>query len=221
MPRPLRIRGNDIHYHVILKCNNGEYLLTEDRDFQQFLTLLLETKERFALSIYNYTLLSSHAHLIFSTHQDHFIDEVMHNFCTNYSRDFNKHHGRIGHLWRNRYWCRPIVSDAHALATLRYQHRNPDKAGMVSKIGEWKWCGYRFYTENIDNPLLTLHPSYMGLADDPKIRRAIYTRFVQKPLTAEECNLFEKRRIIQSQKFRESVQKHVTDCLLHEVSGSS
>lgn len=225
MARAIRVKGNDICYHVILRCNNGEFLLKEEEDFKKFLGLLGESQQKLSFKIYNYTLLHSHAHLILSTHEDHYIDEVMHHFCLGYSRDYNKRHGRTGHLWKNRYRCKPIITSHHALACLRYQHRNPDKGGLVSRPGEWPWCGYHFYAFGKFNDLLTPHPVYLGLAEDEEARRRIYKDFTERPLTQKEWNLFEKNNFSHSQRFQTAIRKTVLLHLpnfqgIHQVSGS-
>lgn len=213
MPRAKRVKGNDIHYHVVMRCNNGEFLLREADDFKLLLDLLAEGQGRFFFKLYNYTLLHSHAHLILSTHENHFVDEVMHHLCLNYSREYNKIHKRSGHLWKNRYRCKPILTDMHALACLRYQHRNPDKAGIVARPGEWQWCGYRFYAWSEPNHLLTPHPTYIGLANTPIDREEIYRRFTEAPLTKGECELFEKRHRPSSQFFQKAIRNLVRSYL--------
>lgn len=215
MPRARRILGDDVHYHIIVRCNNGEFLLKERDDFQFFLDLLAESKTRFYFRLYNYTLLHSHAHLILSTHKGYFVNEVMHQFCLSYSRNFNKRHGRTGHLWKNRYRCKPILTEAHALACLRYQHRNPDKAGIVSNPGQWPWCGYRFYAFGLENPMLTYHPTYLGLAADQETRQRFYRKIVEAPLTSKECGLLEGRARPQSKRFQMEVARHI-----QQVSGT-
>lgn len=64
----------------------------------------------------------------------------------------------------DRYKCVPVESDHYALTLMRYMNRNPIRAGMVKKAGEWKWSGYKFYAEGEANELLTHHPTYMSLA---------------------------------------------------------
>jgi len=222
MPRAPRIKGNDICYHIVLRCNNAEFLLRESDDFLQFLAFLRETKKKFALRIYNYVLLHSHAHLMLSTHQDHFIDEVMHNLCLNFARDFNKRHARSGHLWKNRYRCKTILSDLHAIACLRYQHKNPEKAGIVQNSEDWPWSGYNFYVSGKPNDILTEHPSYLQMADSEATRQKFYQDFVQRPLTAAENRLFERKNYANSMRLKREIRRVMTPLCppCQNVSGS-
>jgi len=219
MPRPARILGDDLHYHVILRCNNGEYLLKNEDDFQQFLSLLAEDQKRLSFKLYNYTLMHSHIHLMMSTHEGHFINEIMHDFCLRYARDFNKRNNRSGHLWKNRYRCKLILNDLHALACLRYQHLNPVKANIVSNLNEWTWSGYSYYAYGVSSPILTEHPTYIGLADSSSLRRIFYQKFLERPLSPMELQLFEKRNHAGSKRVQVAIQKLMIP-LLQEVSGS-
>lgn len=125
--------GDDIHYHIILRCNNREKLLQTRNDFERVLTVLSETKAQFHLKLYNYELLNSHIHLLLSTHKDYFVDKIMHDFCFKFAKEFNRTHQRSGHFWAHRYRSRIILNDKHGIACLRYQHRNAFAAGIVSK----------------------------------------------------------------------------------------
>lgn len=218
MARALRIMGEGLHYHIILRVNNGEFLLGNE-DFWALYLLLVRLKREMEFKVYNYAFMHSHIHLMMSTHGLYLIDKVMHRICLNFSRRFNGRHGRSGHLWKNRYRSRLILNDLHGLACLRYQHRNADKAGIVSSPEQWKWSGYHFYALGKEDPLLTPHPSYLGLAEDEKIRCDRYQKFVATPLTAEECRIFEMRSYGRSQRMEAEVLK-IIGPLYQNVSAS-
>ena len=207
MARAPRVLGDGIHYHVILRCNNGEYLLQTESDYKQFISILSRLKAELMFKIYNYTLMHSHAHLILSTHQGYFLDEVMHRFCLKYAKDFNKRNDRTGHLWKNRYRAKIIFNDLHAIACLRYQHRNPDRACMVNSPEEWLWSGYSFYAYGKEDPFLTPHPAYIALSKDPALRQLRYRKFVEQPLTSAECRLFERRNFGASRRLQRELEK--------------
>ena len=59
-----------------------------------------------------------------------------------FSRWFNKHHGRRGTLWMDRYKS-VLVQDGDALRTMAaYIDLNPVRAGLVKDPKEYRWCGY-------------------------------------------------------------------------------
>lgn len=205
MPRPHRIKGNDIHYHIILRCNNKEPLLQNKEDFEKVLTLLAEGKREFSFRLYNYELLNSHIHLMLSTHNDYFVDQIIHNFCFKFAKGYNQKYKRSGHFWAHRYRSRLILNDSHGLACLRYQHRNAFSAGIVSKPEDWPWSGYSFYAYNAYrqwNHLLEFHPSYLSLARDDEDRRSIYRKLVLTPIPSDKVKgLFDGRGSTSSCRF--------------------
>lgn len=68
----------------------------------------------------------------------HFVKELKER----YSRWFNKHHGRRGTLWMDRYKS-VIVQDGEAMRTMAsYIDLNPVRAGLVKDPKDYRWCGY-------------------------------------------------------------------------------
>lgn len=68
----------------------------------------------------------------------HFVKELKER----YSRWFNKHHGRRGTLWMDRYKS-VIVEDGEAMRTMAsYIDLNPVRAGLVKDPKDYRWCGY-------------------------------------------------------------------------------
>lgn len=192
MPRQPRIKGEDLHYHVILRCNNKEPLFQEHGDFDRLLFMLYEGKRKFCFRLYNYEILNSHVHLMLSNHGDFLIDEIMHDICLKYAKDFNQRHKRSGHFWAHRYRSRIILDDQYGLACLRYQHRNALSAGIVAKPEDWPWSGYSYYM-GLPNPLLEFHPSYLALCDEEHRRRQIYKNLVYTSIPSDKIsNLLEK-----------------------------
>lgn len=186
MPREPRILGDDIHYHIILRCNNKEHLLSEQSDFKQLLVMLRKARKQFCFRLYNYDLLNSHIHLMLSSHEGNFVHKIMHAFCFKFAQYFNKAHGRSGHFWAHRYRSRIITNENHALACLRYQNRNAFSAGLVSKPEDWPWSGYHFYAFGKPNDLLEPHPCYLALHEELWKRRMAYQRLVNTPIPSDK-----------------------------------
>jgi len=193
MPILHRVRGDNIHYHIILRCNNREQLFCKPEDFELILALFRETKEKFGYRLYNYELLNAHAHLMLSTHQGYHVDEIMHNLCLQCAKQFNKRNNRSGHLWAHRYRSRIILNDAHGITCLRYQHRNALSAGLVFRPEDWPWSGYSFYAYGEANNLLEYHPSFLALHELEDQRRCSYRRLVNTIIPSDKITgLLEK-----------------------------
>ena len=208
MPRSPRIFGDGVHYHIILRCNNKERLLEEQGDFNQLLKLLDEIRKKSFFKLYNYDFLHSHVHLMLSTHGEYYTDKIMHELCLKFAKDFNKRHGRSGHLWAHRYRSRILTNEKHALACLRYQNRNALSAGLVSKPEDWPWSGYHFYTSETCNDLLEPHPCYLELHEDPLKRSIAYKQLVNTPIPSDKIlNLLEKGSGKATKRFQAMVEQ--------------
>jgi putative transposase len=60
-----------------------------------------------------------------------------------FSQWHNRRQGRKGTLWEDRYKSLLVEGDSKALMTMAaYIDLNPLRAGMVSKVGDYRWCGY-------------------------------------------------------------------------------
>ena len=67
-----------------------------------------------------------------------FVKELKERF----SRWYNKHHGRKGTLWMDRYKS-VLVEDGEALRTMAcYIDLNPLRAGLCEDPKDYRWCGY-------------------------------------------------------------------------------
>lgn len=189
MPRKPRIFGDDIGYHVILRCNNHERLL-HDGEFPYFLNLFQRYRDRFSLKIYDYVLMHSHVHVLLSTHNGYSLDVAMREFCLAFSKQYNNRNERSGHFWRDRYWCRVVSDDRYALACMRYFARNPVQAGLIVRPEQWRWGGCRYYAGIECSGLLEHHPTYLGLGPNALARQRNYLKLIAMPPTKGEKTLF-------------------------------
>ena len=196
MARPLRIQSEDLHYHVIVRCNNRAFRFNATEDFQIYLGLLKTVKEKHRFTLFNYELMHSHVHLFLRPSEKVPLQKTMNLINGRYAVSYNKRYGRKGHFWMDRYKSIPVESDKHALDLMRYINRNAIRAGIVCKPGDWRWSGYRFYALGEANNLLEAHPTYLGLHDDQKIRQQMFYDYVHQILPHEN----ERRRDLSDSK---------------------
>jgi len=60
-----------------------------------------------------------------------------------YTQQFNRSHGRSGHVFQGRYKAILVEKESHLLELSRYIVRNPVAAGMVKLAEDWAWSSYR------------------------------------------------------------------------------
>ncbi len=175
MPRPLRLRAPGGTVHVVARCNNREFYITTPEDFARLLTALEGMVRTYEVTLYAYTLMSNHVHLLLQAPLADPLGRPLRWFMTESAKAFHRIRKRRGHFWERRYWACLVEEDAYALAALRYLDRNPVRAGVVDDPASYAWSSCAAYARGRDDPLITLHPSYLALSPYPKVRQRHYT----------------------------------------------
>lgn len=83
-----------------------------------------------------YCLMTNHIHIIASPTKSTGLAKALGRAHNDYARWLNVRRGESGHLWQNRYFSCPIES-RYLWSVLAYVERNPVRAGMVSRCGDW------------------------------------------------------------------------------------
>lgn len=144
MPRKARIDAPGAVHHVIGRGINRQEIFSDKKDYKRFLesfgALLVETKT----SCYAWSLIPNHFHLLLRTGNQP-ISNVMKRLLTGYAINYNRRHGRCGHLFQNRYKSILCQEDTYLLELVRYIHLNPLRAKLISSydaLGQYPYCGH-------------------------------------------------------------------------------
>jgi len=70
------------------------------------------------------------------------ISEFMKTLKQRFSRWYNKHHGRKGTLWEERYSATAVSPGSAARMVAAYIDLNPLRANLVEDPKDYRWCGY-------------------------------------------------------------------------------
>jgi REP element-mobilizing transposase RayT len=142
MARPPRLQLANAIYHVVARGNERSPIYRDDADRERFLTLLGECGQRYGWRVLGYCLMTSHYHLLVQTPEPN-LARGMRQLNGVYAQAFNRRHTRVGHVFQGRYGARLVQADEHLLATARYIARNPVRAGVCRRPGEWRWSHHR------------------------------------------------------------------------------
>ena len=126
-------------YHIVNRGVERRKIYMDDDDRMKFLEIMEESAEVYGFEIYAYVLMDNHYHLLIKTTAPN-LSLLMRQINSRYSMYFNRRYNRVGPLWQGRFksW---YVYDEHYLKSLvKYIERNPIRAGMVQKIGEFAWA---------------------------------------------------------------------------------
>jgi REP element-mobilizing transposase RayT len=118
--------------------DRSKAVFRDDSDRNDYLSRLAHYAEKFGFRLLAYCLMDNHVHLAIETGKAP-LSRIMAGLQSSYTQQFNRRHGRVGHLFQGRYKAFLIEKDRYALALLRYIHENPVKAGVVAKPQDYAW----------------------------------------------------------------------------------
>ena len=177
--------GPDTFYHVYNRGTAKHKIFLDKNDHALFLRRLREflypeevdrialTKQRLyvrtslpsdSFNLVCYCLMPNHFHFLLRQNTALSISKLIGNLCTSYSKVFNKKYGRVGTLFQDQFKAVPITSNEQLLWVSAYIHRNPLKAGLVSKLEKYAYNSY---------------PDFVGLRNGT---------LCKKDIVMEQCN---------------------------------
>jgi len=142
MARPLRIELAGGLYHVTSRGDRREDIFRDDKDREDWLTVLGEVCSRFNWRCHAYCEMTNHYHVVVET-PDGNLSNGMRQLNGVYTQRFNRRHGLVGHLFQGRFEGILVERDAYLLELSRYVVLNPVRAGMVPEPAAWPWSSYR------------------------------------------------------------------------------
>jgi REP element-mobilizing transposase RayT len=124
--------------------NERQDIFRCDDDRKMFLDLIGDFSERFEIDVFAYVLMDNHFHLLLRTREAN-LPKAMQWLGTTYTRKFNNRHDRSGHLFQGRYKSILVENDQYMLHLSCYIHRNPLRAGIISRLADYRWSSYPSY----------------------------------------------------------------------------
>jgi REP element-mobilizing transposase RayT len=141
MPRPLREQEPGATHHVTIHAIDEGTIVRTDIDRSELLNTLGMVVARKGWNCLAFCILDTHYHLLVTT-PDANLAEGMQLLNGIYAQRFNRRHARRGHVFRERYRPRRVMTDAHVLLTVRYIALNPVRANIVETPAGHLWSSY-------------------------------------------------------------------------------
>lgn len=177
MARPTRIDFPGALFHVIARGNQRRRNFRDPADYAKYEALLERYQHQFGFSLYAYVLMPNHVHLLLETGKVP-LARVMQGVQQSYTAYFNKRYRLSGHCFQGRYKGILCNQDAYLLTLVRYLHLNPLRAGLVRRLGEWRWSSHRAYL-NVSRPgWVAVDPVLSQFARNRAQARIAYQRFM-------------------------------------------
>ena len=190
LPRSV-VSGQPVH--VIQRGNNRQAAFFAAADYRRYMNSLSVAAERTVCAIHAYVLMTNHVHLLITPATPASLSQLMQAVGRRYVRYLNAAHKRTGTLWEGRFKSAVIDSDRYLLTCMRYIELNPVRARMVDEPGDYRWSSFASNALGESDPIITPHPLYEALADDPNARRVAYRSLFQGSGGIEEDALFSIR----------------------------
>ena len=165
------------YYHLSTDgWKDGKLFYTEGQ-YAHGMTLTGLLTLRLELTIYDFSLLDNHVHLLLQEGEEP-LGMIFRRIGTKYVYWFNRRYERTGHLFQDRFRSETVEDDAGFVTVLRYIHLNPVKAGLCKVPEEYPYSSYARY---FDPDSLTDPGMILGMMD----REAFY-RF-HRENTEDRC----------------------------------
>ena len=101
MPRRARLAAPGTLHHVIVRGIEKRKIVDDDQDRGKFIERLGALSQRTQTSIYAWSLMTNHAHLLVRSGQQG-LASFMRKLLTGYADYYNRQRHRHGHLFQNR-----------------------------------------------------------------------------------------------------------------------
>ncbi|PCJ57459.1 MAG: transposase [Planctomycetota bacterium] len=142
MPRAHRFFLPGYIYHITHRCHNKDFLLRLKVDRKNWTEWLFEAKQRYQLSILNYTITSNHIHLLVKETGNNVIPKSLHLIAGSTAQAYNKRKNRKGAYWEDRYHATAVQDSSHFIRCMAYIDLNMVRAGVVNHPSDWEFGGY-------------------------------------------------------------------------------
>jgi REP-associated tyrosine transposase len=174
MPRKPRFFVPGFPAHIVQRGHNRQFIFFEDIDYQLYLSLLAEARERYPCEIHAYVLMSNHVHILATPSERDSISRMMQHVGRHYVPYINARYGRSGTLFEGRFRATIIETSEYLLACYRYIELNPVRAAMVRFPGDYPWSSFLGNVNSKDDGLITGHAEYQNLGGSPAERAQNY-----------------------------------------------
>jgi REP element-mobilizing transposase RayT len=154
MARQPRVHHPEAVYHVMARGVDKCSIFLSDAERQGFLSHVKAVAAANGVRILSYCLMGNHFHLLVVVGHSPLAD-TMQRVLTRHSLQFNRTHGRVGHLFQSRYTAIICESERYLITLLAYIHMNPVRAGLASEPAQWPWSSH--------DELMTLTPRMIDL----------------------------------------------------------
>src|SRR5215210_5694301 len=180
MGYPPRIQVPAHWYHVMSNGVDGFDVFVDEVDRAAFLALVGRELRRSEWTCAAYSLMSTHFHVLIQLDKPT-LSSGMQHLKSDYTRLFNRRHGRRGTIWQRRFHDVLVETDSHLLEVNRYIALNAPRAGMCEAPEDHPWCSYGAAVGDYPADPLVAEDEVLGLfSTTPYVGRRRLREFVEE-----------------------------------------
>jgi putative transposase len=195
MSRPLRLQYPDAWYLVMNRGRRGEAIFRDPEDYLRFVELLQQGSTMWTVRVAGFCLMPNDYHLLVQTPRAN-LSRFMRHLDGVYTQRFNRSHNCDGSLFRGRYKAILVEADTYLLELLRYIHRNPLRADLVSRLDRYAWSSHKGYLSRSRKwSWLHTESALSRLSEDKEKQTAAYRKFMTEAESDELTDLFSRKNL--------------------------
>lgn len=153
MPRLPRLHVPGGYYHVYARGNGKQDIFLDSYDRLHWEKLLSEGLQRHNHYVHAYCWMTNHIHIAIQAGEKP-LSRFIGTLLSRYAKGFNRKRRRSGHVFERRHGEILVKDDSYLLELVRYIHQNPKRAGIVSRVNDYKWSSHHAYVGNMQIPWL-------------------------------------------------------------------
>ncbi|HZM97424.1 MAG TPA: transposase [Vicinamibacterales bacterium] len=162
MARRSRIQFPGAVYHVMSRGNRKSTIVDDNDDRRTFMTTFSEAANDCQVRVYACCLMGTHYHTLLDTPRGN-LSEFIRTLNTEYSKAFNRRHGRVGHTFEQRFESLVVQREKYLRRVARYIALNPVKAHLCRDAADWPWSTHRA-TAGLEDAPAWLHLDWLRWA---------------------------------------------------------
>jgi REP element-mobilizing transposase RayT len=195
MARLLRRDGGDWQ-HVSNHAVDGIAAFENEVDVRCFLALVAREVRRGRLRVYAFVILSTHFHLLASSPTGE-LSRAMQRIESEFAQSYNRRRNRQGHVFKGRFWSKPVKTLAYRRFLVRYIDANAVKAGLAATSVEYPFGSARCYATGAAPKWLDrtwIEAEAVEITSARSYRPELYTRAFGMGTNDDDAEQFVQRR---------------------------
>ena len=133
---------NDHYYHIYNRGAHKKKIFFESTNYLHLISLFKKYSSQYNVIIVSYCLMPNHYHLILRQKDNGKIGDFLRTTFNAYTQAINKRYNHSGTLFQGQCKAKHLNNDEQCLQVIRYIHRNPVSALLVSSLRKWQFSNY-------------------------------------------------------------------------------